>query len=170
MGSCRILHNTRLSQLLGWGPVCFISTAYNFLFGLKWYYYHLSLQVVIFCCLEVARSSYCVLSLGWPKESSAQLRSCTKDKDGLLATVTFNFVYFKPSKSDCPPRLPLRCLLEFQGDVVFFFNHFAQRKIQETKYQCSTYKDPISTVPKQHSVFFFQEIGTVFSVSTSRTE
>ncbi len=34
IGLCRILHNTRLSWLIGQGLSCFISKVYNFLFGI----------------------------------------------------------------------------------------------------------------------------------------
>ncbi len=76
----------------------------------------------------------------------------------------FTIFFFKPSKKYCPPRLPSRHPLEFQGDV-FFFNHSAPGK---TKYQ-HTYEDPVSTVPEQSSMFFLQESNEVDSLLTSRT-
>jgi hypothetical protein len=50
-----------------------------------------TLHIAIYPCLEVARSSYCVLSLGWPNGPSAQLIDSTDDlldKDNLQATGT----------------------------------------------------------------------------------
>ncbi len=102
----------------------------------------------------------CKLSQGWSK-------SLVHNQSIYPSNGELNYVFFKPSKKYCPPRLPSRRPLEFQGDV-FFFNHSALSKNQEIKYQC-TYEDPISTVPEQSSAFFLQETDIVNYVPMSRT-
>jgi hypothetical protein len=83
-----------------------------------------------------------------------------------MGTIT---TIFKSSMSISPLRLPPQRPIRVSGGIVFFFNHFAQLENQEIKYQQSTYKDLIPTVPKQYSTFFVQETGIIYSVTTSRT-
>jgi hypothetical protein len=77
-------------------------------------------------------------------------------------------IFFKSLEEVLSYRLPSQYLLEFQGNVFFFFNHNAQHKIQENKYQ-GIFEEPVSTVHEQYFVFFLQKTAIINSVSTLRT-
>jgi hypothetical protein len=80
------------------------------------------------------------------KRLSAQLINYTRQGQPFKQREPY-LPFFQARKSISPPRLPSRHPLEFQGVVVFFCNHFALCKNQESEYQWSTYKDPILMVP-----------------------
>ncbi len=121
---------------------------------------------LIFCCLEAAHSSHCILSLGWPKSLvhnwSNYWRPRWPPSYGEL-----DYIFFKPRRSTVlwtPVAEPFR----FSRWCCYFLNHSATCKIQENQYQ-RTCKDPISTVAEQSSKFFLQENDFVNSVPTLRT-
>jgi hypothetical protein len=106
----------------------------------------------------------CTVS-GLAQELSAQLIDLLKTRVTYKRRGT-QLSFFLSLEEVLSYGLLLRHPLEFQGDV--FFNHSAHCKIQENKDQ-HTYKDPISTVPEQYSVFSLHETDIINSVPTSRT-